>query len=120
MARMVFSNSASISQPSISAPRLMYSREQPAAKVLSLNFLLNALYLPCPITLLDGRIKCGRADQPGQLVGTAKSTLSIMCSGATSAADAVAVGTYGADHILARRRPPRSSSGAFLAVFVGI
>lgn len=63
IASIVFSISSSSSQPSISAPLFITSREQPAAKLKVLNFFLTDLtYKSC--TLLEGLIKATAPIKP--------------------------------------------------------
>ena len=75
MASIVCPKSFSSSQPSLSAPVRITSREQPAANFLSLNFFLR-LETSISITLFHGRISA--ADQISPVSSSAaKSTFSI-------------------------------------------
>ena len=80
--RAVRANSSSSVQPRRSAPSRITSREQPAAKRLSLNFFFR-LDTSMSITLPEGRIFTAAPTRPVSS-STAKSIFSISCSGSTS------------------------------------
>ena len=84
IAAMVFSISSFKGQPRISAPCLITSRLQPAAKCLSLNFFFRD-FSSMSCTLLEGRIRATAPIKP-ESSSIAKSTFSIWCSGSMLAA----------------------------------
>ena len=79
MAAMVRSKSSGSSQPNISAPCVITSREQPAAKRLSLNFFLSDLVVKS-MTLLLGRMMTAAPIKPVSS-SQANSIFSICSSG---------------------------------------
>ena len=81
MAAMVAEKSSLSSMPSISAPRRITSREQPAANFLSLNFLATDL-ASMPSSPV-GRIRAAAPISPVSS-SVAKRTFSMVSSGSTS------------------------------------
>ena len=82
MASSTSENRRSSSQPSCSAPRAITSREHPAAKCLSLNFL-RRLDTSMSVQLPDGRMRAAAPIKPVNS-SAAKRIFSISCPGAIS------------------------------------